>query len=103
MGRVCIHAEIQPRPCPGTVFSREITCKAGLPNTCLRNCNEKCPAYKVAEPPRPSMFIREQIAPQQYGVRATSQHAVFQPTVPRAPASPNQRGPCGTCGATKGS
>ena len=45
MGVVCVHADIQPYPCAGTVLSRTIKCKAGQANTCLRDCNDKCFEY----------------------------------------------------------
>jgi hypothetical protein len=100
MGRVCTNAVIQTRPCAGTIFSREIKCKAGLPNTCLRNCNEKCPAYKVVECTRSSMPTREQTSSPQYG----GSRAASQPIASRASAVPSvPRGPCSTCGTAKGS
>ena len=52
MPTVCTNADRQPRPCKDTPFSREIICKAGHPNTCLKNCNSACPSYQAHEAPR---------------------------------------------------
>jgi hypothetical protein len=102
MGRVCTNAEISTRPCAGSVFSREIKCKAGLPNSCLRSCNEKCPAYKAAERPGPSVSSWSQTSLVQHGVRSAVQSTPSQQTVSRASAVPSvPRGPCGTCGGAK--
>ena len=97
MSRICVHADIQTVPCSGSVFSRLIKCKAGQPNTCLRNCGEKCPAYRAAEhrKPTPSPTGRFASVPTFATYRETN--SKYQPTANTATAT-THRGGCAGCG-----
>jgi len=98
MTKICENADIQATPCEGSVFSRTIKCTAGQPNTCLRNCSEKCPAYRmksVAKPPvsavLPSVISQQ---PPQRSVPYVPPPEVR--TIPK-PAATGGKG-CGGCG-----
>lgn len=96
MSQVCKHADIQDKPCSGSVFSREITCKAGRPNTCLKRCGPSCPSY-VAEEYKPEPIPKgntpaphpEQVM--RVGSQASKQ--VFHRTT--------KSGGCGSCGGRR--
>jgi len=94
MSRICVHADIQTVPCAGSVFSRSIKCKAGLSNTCLRNCSEKCPAYRAAEyrKPTPTATGRSVLVPTFATYRDTN--TKYQPTA----NTTTHKGGCAGCG-----
>jgi len=95
MGRVCLHADIQTRPCAGSVFSRAIKCKAGQSNTCLRDCGEKCPAYKPEGGRERTYSFAPSMPAQTFSSRQESR-APRQPTF-----TATTGGGCGGCGKMK--
>ena len=100
MSRICEHADIQATPCVGSVFSRAIKCRAGQPNTCLRDCGEKCPAYKAKgfRKPVPSPFAGQPFPANRATAYSPNREtrAAFQPTVNTS----TTKSGCATCGVT---
>ena len=100
MGQICEHADIQPRPCPGSIFSKEIVCKAGHENKCLRKCSAGCPSYKVKKYEREKINPPVSFASQQMSPVSSSQLIHSQParSMNVATSGAARTSKCGTCG-----
>ena len=97
MSKICVHADILTVPCAGSVFSRSINCKAGQSNTCLRNCSEKCPAYKAAEYRKPTPSSTGRSAPVPSFATYREANTKYNPTANTATTT-THKGGCAGCG-----